>query len=160
MLNPLCSSFGRRTCVRTGRDASLFGKIPMRFLISVALLITVAGCQAPSLQAPVPAVTAAQIQTAPSSSDAPPVVVFQIRPDYPKDLAEKKITGRVVVDFIIETDGTVRNATAIQATNGQFAEAAVVCVKKWKFKPGLKAGLPVRTHMQVPLIFEMDAPQK
>jgi len=86
-----------------------------------------------------------------ANGDALPVPMVQAFPVYPKEM--KKVRGKVVVDFIIEKDGSVQAATALEATSPQFAEAAVACVKKWKFKPGLRAGVPVRTHMQVPILF-------
>jgi protein TonB len=83
-----------------------------------------------------------------------PVPIFETRPFYPKDLADLKIQGVALVDFIVETDGSVQYAAAIRQTNEEFGLAAVSAVKRWKFKPGLKNGVPVRTHMQVPIYFD------
>ncbi len=63
-----------------------------------------------------------------------------------------------MVDFIVDSDGNVRNAFALRTTHPDFGAAAVAAVEKWKFKPGLKGGRAVATHMQVPIIFQMDTP--
>jgi hypothetical protein len=33
--------------------------------------------------------------------------------------------------------------------------ASIVAVEKWRFKPAMKDGKPVETHMQVPLYFTL-----
>ncbi len=59
------------------------------------------------------------------------------------------------MDFIVDTNGDVRNAYAIRATAPQFGEAAVAAVSRWKFKPGIRNGRPVNTHLQVPVSFNL-----
>jgi protein TonB len=97
---------------------------------------------------------------APVAGDSPPVVRFQVRPHYPKELAEQKKEGEVLVEFFVEKDGSVNDARVLRQTNAAFGKAAVECVKRWKFDPALKAGTPVRARMQVPLVFEMDKPNQ
>jgi TonB family protein len=89
-------------------------------------------------------------------TDQMPIPVYRVRPFYPRELADSKTSGEAVVDFIIETDGSVRLAKATKATNAQFAEAAVDCVRLWKFKPAFRNGVAIRTHLQVPIEFSMQ----
>lgn len=90
-----------------------------------------------------------------AGADAPPLVLFQVRPVYPKELAEKKVSGTVVVDFVVEVDGSVSAVRAIRAANDKFEEEAIACVKQWKFKPAIKDGKPARARMQVPITFDV-----
>ena len=92
----------------------------------------------------------------PSALDQQPVPRFQARPQYPAQMRQEGIAGEAVVDFIVDTNGNVRNATAIRASNGQFGDAAVAAVSRWTFKPGRKNGHAVFTHMQVPIEFTLD----
>ena len=87
------------------------------------------------------------------AGDAVPIVVKQVPPDYPKELAKKRIKGEAVVEFVVEKDGTVQTGKIVSQTDELFGRAALACVKKWKFKPGTKAGAPVRVLMQVPIQF-------
>lgn len=91
-----------------------------------------------------------------SKLDQIPVAQFQARPQYPFEMRRAGINGEVVVDFIVDTAGTVQNAYAIRSTQREFEAAAVQAVSKWKFKPGRKGGRAVNTHMQVPIVFSLN----
>ncbi len=88
------------------------------------------------------------------AGDAQPIPLFQTRPYYPKELESERIRGEVLVDFIVDTNGTVQNASAVRQSDKRFVSSAVAAVLNWKFRPGLKNGVAVRTHLQVPIIFE------
>ena len=92
----------------------------------------------------------------PANLDQQPVARFQARPNYPYELKRDAVSGSVLVDFIVDTSGTVRNAHAISATNPGFEASAVDAVAKWKFAPGRKNGHAVYTHMQVPVEFRIE----
>jgi protein TonB len=91
-----------------------------------------------------------------SQLEQPPVATYQARPDYPYDLRRDGITGEVVVDFIVDSRGAVRNAVAARSTNHGFDEAACKAVARWKFRPGRKEGHAVYVHMQVPIVFSLN----
>ena len=65
------------------------------------------------------------------------------------------IAGDVLVDFIVDTNGAVRNAYAARSSQREFEAAAVQAVSKWTFRPGRKGGRAVNTHMQVPVGFTL-----
>lgn len=93
----------------------------------------------------------------PASLDQQPTAQFQPRPVYPMDMRRDGMSGSVVVDFIVDTQGNVRNARAIRSSNRSFEEPAVSAVSKWKFSAGRKGGHAVFTHMQVPIEFNIDS---
>jgi protein TonB len=66
------------------------------------------------------------------------------------------LSGEVLVDFIVDTNGAVRNAVAVKSTNPMFEENALSAVAKWKFTPGRKNNHIVYTHMQVPIQFHLQ----
>lgn len=88
--------------------------------------------------------------------DQKPVPRFQARPQYPFELRRSKISGEVVVDFIVDAQGEVVNARALRSSHPGFEAAAVQAVTRWKFRPGLKDGAPVNTHLQVPIVFSIE----
>jgi TonB family protein len=96
------------------------------------------------------------VGTPSAGADVTPQVTFQGRPAYPFELRRASVTGQVIVDFFVKTDGTVGNAVAISATDVRFAVAAVKAVESWLFRPGRKGGKLVTTHMQVPIIFTLN----
>jgi protein TonB len=91
-----------------------------------------------------------------SKLDQAPIPRFQARPSYPFEMRRAGISGDVLVDFIVDTNGDVRNASAVHSSQREFEAAAVQAVSKWKFKPGRKNGHSVFTHMQVPIVFTLD----
>ena len=91
-----------------------------------------------------------------SKLDQQPVPRFQARPQYPFEMRRAGISGEVLVDFIVDTNGEVRNAFAAHSSQREFEASAVQAVSKWKFRPGRKNGHAVFTHMQVPIVFSLD----
>jgi TonB family protein len=86
--------------------------------------------------------------------DAFPVVLKQVPPVDPRPNAKVRIHTEVVVEFVVEKDGTVQIAKVVSQSERPYRTAALEAVKKWTFKPGLKAGVPVRCLMKVPIVFE------
>jgi protein TonB len=91
-----------------------------------------------------------------SKLDQQPVAKFQARPQYPFEMRRAGIAGEVLVDFIVDSNGDVRNAYAARSSQREFESAAVQAVSKWKFRPGKKGGRNVNTHMQVPIVFTLN----
>lgn len=90
-----------------------------------------------------------------SQLDQVPVAKYRARPLYPTEMSRQGVTGEVLVDFIVDTDGVVRNARAVRSSRNEFEENAVIAVAKWKFVPGRKNNHTVFTHMQVPILFTL-----
>ncbi len=92
-----------------------------------------------------------------SQLDQVPIPKYQAKPVYPVELKRSHSEGMVLVDFIVDAEGNVRNAAAAHSSNRGFEESAVAAVSRWKFKPGRKDGHAVATHMQVPIVFSLTA---
>lgn len=91
-----------------------------------------------------------------SKLDQTPVPRLQGRPQYPFEMRRAGISGEVVVDFLVDTNGDVQNAYAIRSSQREFEASAVAAVSKWKFKAGRKGGRDVITRMQVPIVFTLN----
>lgn len=93
----------------------------------------------------------------PAHFDQPPSVIAQQRPVYPRELRAAGVQGEARVELIVGVDGTVTDAIAIKATDVRFANAAIACVRGWKFRPATLDGKPVPTRLQVPIEFTLDS---
>lgn len=91
-----------------------------------------------------------------SQLDRQPQPTVQGPPQYPFEMRRAGISGQVLVDFIVDAQGNVRNAYAVSSTQREFEQAAVIAVSKWHFRPGQKGGHAVATHMQVPIVFSLN----
>ena len=76
---------------------------------------------------------------------------------YPKEAMEKEISGRVLVGFIVEKDGSVNEVKIVRGIGGGCDEEAVRVVKAMpKWKPGKEKGKPVRVIYMMPIFFKLQ----
>jgi periplasmic protein TonB len=73
------------------------------------------------------------------------IVPLQCPPTtYPADARRAGLTGWVQVEFVVNADGSVRSARAIEAQpKGVFEASAVLAAQRCKFKPKMVDGKPV-----------------
>jgi protein TonB len=88
--------------------------------------------------------------------DQAPIPTFKPSPNYPFEMRRNGISGQVVVEFIVDTSGNVRDAFAASSDHREFESEAVRAVMKWKFKPGRKEGHAVTSRMQLPIDFKLN----
>jgi protein TonB len=76
---------------------------------------------------------------------------------YPEDAKAEGIQGRVLVQFIVEEDGSITNPVIIKSVYPSLdAEALRFVSKMPKWKPGKIDGKPCRTKYIVPLNFRLN----
>ena len=76
---------------------------------------------------------------------------------YPEEAYSKGIEGRVLVQFIIEKDGSVTNVKVIKKVNDALDAEAVRVVKAMpKWKPGKQNGREVRVKYTIPVSFRLS----
>ncbi len=76
---------------------------------------------------------------------------------YPKDAKEQKISGRVIITFVIEKDGSVTEVTTVKSVFPSLDEEAVRVVKGMpNWKPGMQKGKAVRVKYTLPISFSLD----
>ena len=78
----------------------------------------------------------------------------QKRTNYPKVAIDNKIQGRVMLTFIVESDGAVSNVTVLKGVDPLIDSEAVKAIEASpKWSPGLQRGKPVRVRYSMWLIF-------
>ena len=76
---------------------------------------------------------------------------------YPEPATKTGTQGRVVVQFIIEEDGTVSDARVVQRVSDELdAEALRVVNAMPKWTPGRQKGQPVRVKYTLPVTFRLQ----
>lgn len=74
---------------------------------------------------------------------------------YPADAFDAKIMGRVVVQFVVERDGSISNVIVVNMVSPSLdREAARVIMSMPKWEPGRQNGEPVRVKYNVPISFK------
>ena len=75
---------------------------------------------------------------------------------YPADAKEKGVQGRVIVQFVVEKDGTIVNAKVVRGVDPDLdAEALRVVNQSPKWKPGKQKGEAVRVKYTLPIMFRL-----
>ncbi len=97
-------------------------------------------------------VPADQVTTAPSLSSARQAASL-IQESYPSRLLSRGIGGSVLLEFIIEADGTVSEASVkvVAATINGLGDAAKAVAHRIRFNPAEVDGRPVRTQIRFPI---------
>ena len=81
---------------------------------------------------------------------------LQTNMKYPEDAAKQKVEGRVMVQFVVETDGSVTDVhVAKQVFPSLDAEAIRVVQAMPKWTPGKEKGRVVRVKYNLPIVFRM-----
>ena len=76
---------------------------------------------------------------------------------YPEEAREKGISGRVLVSFIVEKNGSINEVKVVRGIGGGCDEEAVRVVKTMpKWKPGKDKGKPVRVKYMMPFTFKLQ----
>lgn len=75
---------------------------------------------------------------------------------YPADAEKKKVEGRVLVTFVVNTDGSITDIEVVRkAFPSLDAEAVRVISGMPRWKPGEQKGQKVRVKYTVPLTFRL-----
>jgi TonB family protein len=75
---------------------------------------------------------------------------------YPSICKEKRLQGRVIVQFVVNTDSTINDVQVIKPVNPYFDKEAIRLVKSMpKWKPGEQYGKPVQVRFTLPVTFRL-----
>jgi len=76
---------------------------------------------------------------------------------YPESAMKNNVQGRVIVQFVVEKDGTPTEFNVLRAVNPDLdAEALRVLKTMPKWKPGMEKGEVVRVKYTVPVTFRLQ----
>lgn len=80
---------------------------------------------------------------------------------YPEEAKIKKIEGQVVVQFVIEKDGSISEIKVVRDIGFGCGQAAVDVVESWnqmteKWRPGYQRGRPVVVLYTLPVKFKLE----
>ena len=73
---------------------------------------------------------------------------------YPEKAKADGVQGKVYVQFVVETDGSIAEATVLRGVGGECDEEALRVVKAMpQWKPATFKGEPVRSKYVLPIYF-------
>jgi TonB family protein len=78
---------------------------------------------------------------------------------YPAKAVQERKQGKVFVNFIIQKDGSISNATIVRSVSPEIdAEALRVVNSSPRWRPGIQNGRPVTVSYTIPITFNLDLP--
>ena len=81
--------------------------------------------------------------------------VVNVRPEYPPMAIAARVSGSVIIEAVIGTDGVVRDATVLRSIP-LLDNAALKAVRQWRYTPTLLNGVPVSVIITVTVTFTLD----
>jgi protein TonB len=84
--------------------------------------------------------------------DELPEAIERHDPVYPEAARRSGVSGIVQVQALVLQDGTIGQAIVVASIPG-LDEAAIDCVKRWRFRPARSAGRPTAVWVAVPVRF-------
>ena len=99
-----------------------------------------------------------QVEQMPEFPGGMPAMIefLQTNLKYPEDAIKQQVGGRVMVMFVVETDGTLSNVRVARNVFPSLDSEAVRVVKTMpKWKPGKEKGRPVRVNFTLPVVFSL-----
>jgi protein TonB len=88
--------------------------------------------------------------------DQPPVLRVPVQPNYPFEMRRAGISGEVLVEYIVDSNGRVSQAQVVRSSQREFEQPAMQAVLKWQFRPGRKGGRAVNTRVQQVITFNLN----
>src|SRR4029077_6280042 len=91
------------------------------------------------------------------SGVATPVLLREVKPQYTSDAMRAKIQGTVLVECVVNKDGTVGDVQVVRSLDSVFGwdQEAVKAARQWRFRPGTKLGEPVPVLITIQLDFSL-----
>jgi TonB family protein len=85
----------------------------------------------------------------------PPKPVHTVAPEHPADLYKQGIPGEVMVRFVVDKTGKVKDPEIISASHEAFIAPTLAALEQWQFEPGLKNGKPADFKVSIPIDFKI-----
>jgi TonB family protein len=82
-------------------------------------------------------------------------LIRKVDPKYPPELIEQNVQGEVILYAVIRADGSVDSIQLVRGIDPQLDANAKSALSQWKFRPAVKAGVPVDLEAIVYIPFKI-----
>jgi TonB family protein len=86
-----------------------------------------------------------------------PLVITEVRAGYTPAAMAARIEGSVLLDAVVEADGSVSDVAVVKSLDQQHGldAEAIAALRQWQFKPGLREAKPVAVRIAVEMTFTL-----
>ncbi len=84
-----------------------------------------------------------------------PTVVSRVEPQYSEEARKARYQGTVVLEAIVRKDGTCDILRVVRSLGFGLDENAMLALKQWRFKPGMRNGVAVDVSLNIEVNFNL-----
>jgi protein TonB len=86
-----------------------------------------------------------------------PKLLHEVKPQYTAQAMRAKIQGEVLLECIVQTDGSVGNIKVVRSLDAAFGldQEAIKAARQWRFMPGTRFGQPVPVLVTIAIAFTL-----
>jgi periplasmic protein TonB len=84
-----------------------------------------------------------------------PLAIFDPDPEYSDEARQAKYQGTVMLWVVVGTDGRPREIRVQRSLGMGLDEKAIEAVRGWKFRPGMREGVPVAVQVNIEVVFRL-----
>jgi len=88
----------------------------------------------------------------------PPKVLHSVAPEYPQELKDEGVEGKVVLLCVLDRAGQVSEVKVVNTSHDHFKESALVAIEEWVFSPAYVGDIPVAANLTLPFRFALENP--
>lgn len=93
----------------------------------------------------------------PGDGATAPTVIREVKPVYSGEAMRARIQGSVILEAVVQRDGTTRDIRVIRSLDpGGLDRQAVLAAEQWRFNPGRRDGQPVDVLVTIVLDFRIQ----
>jgi protein TonB len=84
-----------------------------------------------------------------------PVLISKVEPEYSEEARKAKYSGTVLLSVVVDEHGIPQDIHIVRALGLGLDEKAVDAVQRWRFRPGIRNGKPVRVRATIEVSFRL-----
>jgi protein TonB len=95
------------------------------------------------------------VQVGPGEGE-PPVAIYKPACLYPPEARRNRVEGVVILLLVVRRDGTVGPIRVVRSVDRTLDQAAIECVRQWRFRPGTLRGQPVDALFSLTIAYSIQ----
>ncbi len=84
-----------------------------------------------------------------------PVLISKVEPEYSEEARKAKYSGTVLLSVIVDEHGVPQDIHVVRPLGLGLDEKAIEAVQRWRFRPGIRNGKPVRVKATIEVSFRL-----
>jgi TonB family protein len=84
-----------------------------------------------------------------------PALISKVEPKYSDEARHAHLSGSVALSLVVGEDGVPRDIKVVRPLGMGLNETAMEAVSQWRFRPGMKDGVPVPVRANVQVSFRL-----